>query len=216
MQPRGASRAPLAIEQSRPATMHEIELRFIAVAKRHALVGLQAAQALNDEQGRLQLELVLAQERLASAAGTAQSRVVLEQLEEFLRTHKAAFEHLTAACTAELAEALAELPEPRQEEYRAGVLASINWQLSAQSLLYRNRERWIAAALDICRLIDDCRSAVLFDDNGMGFANDADLERFQALFAIVEEVHQSEVAQLSERSQRLAESLAILEQAVPA
>lgn len=196
--------------------MHEPELRFIAVAKRHVLVGMQTAQALNDEQDKLQLDRVLSQERLASAAGTAQSRATLEQLGEFLRTHKATFEHLTLACTTELAEALADLPESRQEEYRAGVLASIDWQLGAQSLLYRNRERWIAAALEICQLIDDCRHDVLFDANGMGFANDDDLERFQALFAIVEEVHQSEVAQLSERSQHLAESLAMLEQAVPA
>ena len=196
--------------------MHEIELRLIAIAKRHALVGMQAAQALNDEQGKLQLERVLSQERLASVAGTAQSRATLEQLGEFMHMHKAAFEHLALACSTELAEVLAELPAHRQEEYRAGVVASINWQLGAQSLLYRNRERWIAAALDICQLIDDCRHTVLFDDDGMGFANDDDLERFQALFAIIEEVHQSEVAQLSERHQRLTESLAILEQAVPA
>ena len=196
--------------------MHEPELRFIAIAKRHALVGMQAAQTLNDEQGKLQLELALSQERLASAAGTAQSRAALEQLDEFLRTHKAAFEQLTQACASELTEALAELPEPRQADYRAGVLASINWQLSAQSLLYRNRERWIAAALEICQLIDDCRDAVLFDGNGMGFANDGDLERCQALFAVIEEIHQSEAAQLNERNQRLAESLALLEQAVPA
>lgn len=196
--------------------MHEPELRFIAIAKRHALVGMQAAQALNDEQGKLQLELALSQERLASAEGTAQSRAALAQLGEFMRTHKAAFEHLALACASELAEALAELPEPRQTEYRAGVLASINWQLGAQNLLYRNRERWIAAALDICQLIDACRDTVLFDDDGMGFTNDDDLERCQALFAVVEEIHQSEVAQLSERGQRLAESLALLEQAVPA
>jgi len=46
----------------------------------------------------------------------------------------------------------------------------------------------------------------------MDFANEDGLERCQSLFAIIEEVHQCEVAQQSERSQRLAQSLAILEQ----
>lgn len=196
--------------------MHELELSFIEVAKRHALVGMQAAKTLNEEQDKLQLELVLSQERLATPEGTAQSRTALEQLREFMHTHQAAFEHLALACSTELAAALAELPEHLQEEYRAGAMISINWQLEAQSLLYRNRERWIAAALEICQLIDTCRDAVVFDDDGMGFTNEDDLERFQALFAIIEEVHQSEVAHLRERTQRLVQSMAILEQVAPA
>jgi len=196
--------------------MHVTELRFIELAKRHALVGMQAAKALNDKQDQLQLELLLSQERLASPEGTAQSRAALEQLSEFMHTHQAAFEQLALTCSAELASALDELPEQLQAEYRAGVVASINWQLEAQSLLYRNRERWIAAAMEICQLIDNCRDAVVFADEGMGFANEEDLERFQALFAIIEEVHQFEVAQLSERSQRLVQALAVLEQVRPA
>lgn len=196
--------------------MHELELRFIEVAKRHALVGMQAAKALNDEQDKLQLERVLSQERLASPEGTARSRATLEQLREFMHIHKAAFEQMALACSTELARALAEVPEHLREEYRAGVVTSINWQLEAQSLLYRNRERWIAAAMDICQLIDTCRDAVVFAEEGMGFANEDDLERFQALFAVIEEIHQFEVAQLSERSQRLVQSMATLEQVAPA
>lgn len=196
--------------------MHELELGFIKVAKRHAQVGMQAAKALNDEQDKLQLERVLSQERLASPEGTAQSRAALEQLREFMHIHQAAFEQLALACSAEMAKALAELPEQLQEEYRTGVVASINWQLDAQSLLYRNRERWIAAAMEICQRIDACRDAVVFADDGMGFVNEDDLECFQALFAVIEEVHRFEVAQLSERSQRLARSLAVLEQIAPA
>ncbi|MNN05709.1 hypothetical protein D3C81_1184770 [compost metagenome] len=192
--------------------MHVTELRFIELAKRHALVGMQAAKALNDRQEQLQLERVLSQERLASPEGTVQSRAALEQLSEFMHTHKSAFEQLALACSTELAAALDELPEHRQAEYRAGVIASINAQLEAQSLLYRNRERWITAAMEICQLIDACRDTVVFADDSMGFANEDDLERFQSLFAIIEEVHQFEVAQLNERSQRLAQSLAILEQ----
>ncbi|MOA48000.1 hypothetical protein D3C78_1706840 [compost metagenome] len=57
---------------------------------------------------------------------------------------------------------------------------------------------------------------MVFADDGMGFVNADDLEHFQALFAVIEEVHQFEVAQLSERSQRLVQSLAILEQIAPA
>lgn len=196
--------------------MHELELGFINVAKRHALVGMQAAKALKDEQDKLQLERVLSQERLASPEGTAQSRAALEQLREFMHIHQAAFEQLALACSAELATLLAKMPEHLQEEYRAGVMASINWQLEAQSLLYRNRERWIAAAMDICQRIDACRDAVVFADDGMGFINENDLEHFQSLFAIIEEVHQFEVAQLHERSQRLAQSLATLTQIAPA
>lgn len=196
--------------------MHELELRFIEVAKRHALVGMQAAKVLNDEQDKLQLERVLSQERLASPEGTAQSRATLEQLREFMHLHKAAFEQMALACSTELARALAEVPKHLREEYCTGVVTSINWQLEAQSLLYRNRERWIAAAMEICQLIDTCRDAVVFAEEGMGFANDDDLERFQALFAVIEEIHQFEVAQLSERSQRLVQSMAILEQAAPA
>lgn len=196
--------------------MHVTELRFIELAKRHALVGMQAAKALNDKQDQLQLELLLSQERLASPEGTAQSRTALEQLSEFMHTHKTAYEQLALACSTELAAALDELPEHRQAEYRAGVIASINEQLEAQSLLYRNRERWIAAAMAICQLIDACRDAVVFAEDGMGFVNEEDLERCQSLFAIIEEVHQCEVVQLSERSQRLVKSLAILAQVAPA
>ena len=195
--------------------MHVTELRFIELAKHHALVGMQAAKALNDRQDQLQLERVLSPERLASPEGTAQSRAVLEQFGEFMHTHKSAFEQLALACCAELAAALDELPEQRQAEYRAGVMASINEQLEAQSLLYRNRERWIAAAMAICNLIDTCRDAVVFADDSMGFANAEELQRFEALFAVIEEVHQLEVAQLHERSQRLAQSLAVLEQVIP-
>lgn len=196
--------------------MHVTELRFIELAKRHALVGMQAAKALNDKQDQLQLELLLSQERLASPEGTAQSRTALEQLSEFMHTHKTAYEQLALACSTELAAALDELPEHRQAEYRAGVIASINEQLEAQSLLYRNRERWIVAAMAICQLIDACRDAVVFAEDGMGFVNEEDLERCQSLFAIIEEVHQCEVVQLSERSQRLVKSLAILAQVAPA
>lgn len=196
--------------------MHETELRFIEIAKRHALVGMQAAKALNDEQDKLQLALVLSQERLASPEGTAQSRAALAQLSEFMTMHQAAFALLASACSAELAEALAALPEQLQAAYRTGMLASVDWQLQAQRLLYSNRERWIAAANEICQLIDGCRDAVEFTDDGMGFANEEDLERFQALFAVVEEVHQFEVAQLHERTQRLLQSMAILEPTEPA
>lgn len=195
--------------------MHELELRFIEVAKRHALVGMQAAKALNDEQDKLQLELVLSQERLSTPEGTAQSLATLAQLSEFMEVHKAAFEQVARSCIAELGGALAELPPPLQEEYRTGMLASIDWQLTAQRLLYRNRERWIAAAEEICRLIDACRDAVVFADDGMGFVDEEDLQRVETLFATIEEVHQFEVAQLHERSQRLTQSMAYLEQAAP-
>lgn len=215
MQPGPALRQPSPPNQSGSPAMHETELRFIEIAKRHALVGMQAARALNEEQDRLQLELVLSQERLASPEGTAQSLATLAQLDEFMAVHQAAFEQVARSCILELSGALAELPPALQEKYRTGMLASIDWQLGAQRLLYRNRERWIAAAREICQLIDACRDAVVFADDGMGFVNEEDLQRVEALFATIEEVHQSEVKQLHERSQRLARSMACLEQVVP-
>lgn len=50
--------------------MHPAEIKFIEVSKRFAVVGLQAAQAYNAEQAKLQLEQVLSPDRLSSTEGT--------------------------------------------------------------------------------------------------------------------------------------------------
>lgn len=51
--------------------MHPADTKFIGLARRFAAVGVQAAQAYNQEQAKLQLqlELVLSQEQLSSHTG---------------------------------------------------------------------------------------------------------------------------------------------------
>lgn len=190
--------------------MHPAEVQFIAVAKRYAGVGMQAAKAFNDVQAKLQLELVLSQERLASTQGTAESVAALERLSDLTRVHKEAFAKVVLTSSSALAAALAAMPEHLQEEHRSRLVATVNWQLRAQSEFYSNRERWIAAATQICNLIESRRESATFSDEGVDFSNDEDLDRILSLMAVIKETHQLEVAQLNERLSRLARSAIIL------
>lgn len=190
--------------------MHPAEIQFINIAQRYALVGMQAAQAFNAEQVKLQLELVLSQERLASTPGTAESLAALERLAALTRAHKEAFAKVVLASSSELSSALAEMPENIREEYRAQIVTAVNWQLNAQSEFYTNRERWIAAAQAICSLVESCRETASFGEAGVDFVHDADLDRFLSLMATIEETHQIEVALLNERLSRLAQSATVL------
>lgn len=167
---------------------------------------MHAAQAFNNEQAKLQLDQVLSQGRLATLHGTNQSLAVLEQLVVLTRAHKEAFNKLVIATSSELATALADMPVHLREEYRAKFIETVNWQLNAQSGFYINREKWIAAAFGICKLIESRRQTATFSENGVDFANDEDLVHFSSLLAIIEETHNVEVAQLNERLIRLASS----------
>jgi hypothetical protein len=185
--------------------------RFIEIAKRSAIVGMHAAQAYNTEQAKLQLELVLSPQRLASEEGTRLSLASLEQLTALTRAHRAAFEHVVLSSASELAGALAELPANLQEEYRTGLVRTVNWHLAAQGNFYKNRERWIVAARELCELIDGRRDTATFrDDGAVTFADDTDFERFESLMEVIEEVHQSEVEDMKERLERLAKSASVL------
>lgn len=185
--------------------------KFIEIAKRSAIVGMHAAQAYHAEQAKLQLELVLSPGRLVSPEGTQLSLAALEQLAALTSAHRAAFEHVVLSASSELAGALGDLPTNLQEEYRTGLVRSVNWQLAAQGSFYRNRERWIVAAREICELVDGRRDTSSFSDDGMvSFADDADFERFQSLMEVIEEVHQSEVESMNERMDRLAKSASVL------
>ena len=190
--------------------MHQAEVELAEVAKRLVAVSMQAAQAHNIEQSKLQLDLVLSQERLSSTKGTDESLKVLEQLKELTSAHKVAFEKIVLASSAAMSKPLSELPEDLRNEYRERLVATVNWHLSAQSDFYVNRERWITAAKDICSLIEARRSTCQFGEQGIVFADDQDFDAFEALLGVIEETHQLEIARLNERLSRIASSASVL------
>lgn len=85
--------------------------QFIALASRYAAVGLQAAQALNEQQHSLGLDQVLSQSRLQTSAGTAVSTRAIEQLRSLINAQKEAFERILVSASAELLAAVSEVPE---------------------------------------------------------------------------------------------------------
>ena len=190
--------------------MHPAELRFLEIAQRFATVGIQAAQAYNQEQGRLDLDHVLTQERLATPEGTQQSLQTLAQLRRLTAAHREAHSTFVLAASSELAAALAQLPPEMQSERQAGLVDSINWQLNAQAEFYATRERWTTAAEAVCRLVDERRASCTFDAAGVDFADDADAGRFVELLGVIEDAHRSEVEALKERLTRLGQSAAAL------
>lgn len=190
--------------------MHPTELRFVEIAKRYISIGVQAANAMNMMQGKLQPELILSKERLVTSAGVSASLESLSQLTALTQTHKAAFEKIMVTFSSEYAAAVAEMPEELQAKYSADALASINWQLEAQSKFYLNREEWIASATEICDLVESCRDTCTFSGDTIDFADDDDLERFVCQLERIEEIHQTEVAALAERMRRQQTSLAVL------
>jgi hypothetical protein len=190
--------------------MHQAEADLIEVSKRVVAIAMQAAQAYNAEQSKLQLELVLSQDRLSSTNGTSESQQALERLRELTSAHKAAFEQFILASSSALTKPLSELPEDLRHQYRERLVSSVNWHLSAQSNFYLNRERWIAAATDICSLVEARRATSQFTEQGVVFAEDRDFDAFQGLLEVIEETHQAEVTQLRERLDRIATSASTL------
>ncbi len=190
--------------------MHPAELKFIELAKRFATVGVQAAQAYNQEQAKLKLDLVLTQERLSSADGTRESQHVLMQLRQLTEAHKQAYRKVVVAATSELTAAIAEMPTELQSERHAGLVASINWQLSAQADFYATRERWIDAADGICQLIESRRGTCTFSEAGVDFEADEDLARFSEYLTAIEQAHLAEVAALKDRLERLGKAASLL------
>lgn len=190
--------------------MHQAEAELAEVAKRLVTVSMQAAQAYNTEQSKLQLDLVLSQDRLSSTKGTDESLKVLEQLKELTSAHKVAFEQIVLASSAAMSKPLSELPEDLRDKYRARLVVTVNWHLSAQSEFYANRERWITAARDICSLVEARRTTCQFGEQGIAFVEDQDFDAFEALLGIIEATHQVEVARLNERLSRIASSASVL------
>jgi hypothetical protein len=190
--------------------MHPTEAQFMEIARRYIAVAAQVAVAFEQGQAGLQLESVLSPLRLSSAAGTQESLTALHGLSDLVRAHKQAFEKFVVTFSAELAAVTASLPQDIADSHRAGLIASLNWQLDAQGRFYAGRERWIAAAADICHLLNARRETAHFSPEGVSFADDEDNDRFDALLAVIEEVHQQEVVLLGERTDRLARAAATL------
>jgi hypothetical protein len=190
--------------------MHPSEAEFSDVAKRFFAVSVQTAQAYHQAQSALQLDSVLSQDRLCSTAGTNESLKTLKQLAELTAAHKMTFQKVVLALSSALAHAISGLPEDKQIQYQSSVVASLNWNLSAQSDFYTDRERWIQAANAICHLVEARRSTSRFGEQGIVFADDHDADAFDALLLVIEEVHQLEVERMKERLSRLSQSAQIL------
>jgi len=190
--------------------MHPTETQFVAIAGRYVVVAAQVAVAFEQGQAALQLESLLSLQRLSSAAGTQESLTALHRLSDLVRAHKQAYEKFMVTFSAELSAVMASMSEDLVESHRGGLIASLNWQMLAQSRFYEGRERWIDAATGICHLLDARRETARFSHEGVSFADDEDHDRFDALLAVIEEVHQQEVASLGERTDRLARAAAAL------
>jgi hypothetical protein len=190
--------------------MHPSEAEFIEVAKRFLAVSIQPAQAYHQAQAALKLDTVLSQDRLCSTAGTRESLQALQQLAELTAAHKVMFQKVVLASSSALAQAISGMPEEKQIDYRSRVIASINWNLAAQSDFYTDRERWIQAATSLCQLVEARRASSHFGEKGIVFADDRDADTFDALLQVIEEVHQLEVERQNERLARIAQSAAVL------
>jgi hypothetical protein len=183
---------------------------IIELAKRLAQVGAQVGQAYLAAEAELRLDLVLSRDRLSSTEGTAASLDVLERLTALTARHLAAYQRYVLAASAELTQAVAELPVDRQDEYRTGFVRALNQRLAEQGRFYEDRQRWIVAAQAICDLVESRRSTSTFGDEGIVFADEADAQAFTAHLDVIEEVHQAEVAAIHARRARIAQSAAIL------
>jgi uncharacterized protein YukE len=183
---------------------------LIQIARRYAQLGMQVAKAYHQRQAELELDKVLMPERLSTPAGTAASIATLEELRELTATHRQAYQKLMVAFAGEMAKALEALPEAVRDAERDRIVPLLEWQFNAQREFYENRARWIAAAQEVCELIDERRAKLTFTDDGVLFEADEDLDRFQALMTSLDEMQQREGEQLAQRVERMKRSAAAL------
>lgn len=183
---------------------------LIQIARRYSHIGMQVAKAYHQRQADLELDKVLMPERLSTPGGTATSIATLEELRDLTATHRQAYQKLMVAFAGEMARALEELPEAVRDAERDRIVPMLEWQFNAQREFYENRDRWIAAAEQVCELIEDRRARLTFTDDGVLFEADDDLDRFQALMTSLDEMQQREVEQLAQRIERMKRSAAAL------
>lgn len=189
---------------------HPTEFKILEIAKRYLLISLQANQAYQVQQHALELDSLLTQERLQTAAGTAVSLDILASLAKLTQAHKAAFQAVVLASSSEIASATAELPDHLRAQYNAKFLESTQWQLDAQSRFYANREHWITTAVEICSLIEARRATSTFSDNGVDFHDEDDFILFDALMTRLNDAHIVEVEAYEVRRERMRASMEVL------
>lgn len=188
--------------------MTPAEIHLVEVAKRYTTLSMQVAQAYETAQSKLNLGAVLSFGQLSSAAGTQQSREVVERLAALTDTHKGALEKIFLACATDLSQALQALPENQREAYRGGLMKTVHWHLAAQSQFYENRGRWIGAAREICDLVEAHRESSILDGESIVFREEADQERFAALLEVIEDVHRVEAEHMQQMLDRFNKSAA--------
>jgi uncharacterized protein YukE len=183
---------------------------LIQIARRYSQLGMQVAKAYHQRQTELELDKVLMPDRLSTPAGTAASIATLEELRELTATHRQAYQKLMVAFAGEMARALEDLPEAVRDTERDRIVPMLEWQFNAQREFYENRDRWIAAAEQVCELIDERRAKLTFTDDGVLFEADDDLDRFQALMTSLDEMQRREGEQVAQRVERMKRSAAAL------
>ena len=190
--------------------MTTTEAPLIQIARRYSRIGMQVAKAYHQRQVELELDKVLMPDRLSTPAGTQASIATLGELRELTATHRQAYQKLMVAFAGEMAKALEDLPEAVRDAERDRIVPMLEWQFNAQREFYENRDRWIAAAEQVCELIEERRAKLTFTDDGVLFEADEDLDRFQALMGSLDEMQQRETEQLAQRVERMKRSAAAL------
>lgn len=165
---------------------------------------MQAALAYNQAQATLDLENVLAAERLTSGHGRARSKQAVAALAALTRQHKEMFSTFITNATSRLVAATDELPADKRDRLAEQFVGSVNWNLSMQSQFYEGRQRWIAAASEALNLAEQHEGQLWLEDGGLVVASDTLLEELQALVAIMDNVREREVAMFAERQARIA------------
>lgn len=189
---------------------HPTERKIVDIARRYLLLSLQANASYRTQQSLLELDLVLSQERLETADGTALSLQALASLAALTQSHKAAFQAVMLASSSEMAGATAELPGALRDQYNTIFLETTQWQLDAQSRFYAQREHWLATAIDICMLIEARRASCTFSESGVNFHDEEALALFDCLTARLFDASVVEREAYAARAQRLRESLLLL------
>lgn len=189
---------------------YPIEHKIVEIARRYLMRSLQANQAYHAEQKNLRLDLVLTQERLETAEGTALSLAALASLAALTEAHRAAFQAVLLAASSELAAASGALPAPLRNLYHAKFLETTQWQLDAQSRFYAGREHWLTTAIDICLLVQARRARCTFSGRGVDFHDEEGFMLFDALMTRLNDVRVIEEEAYEVRRERMRESLTLL------
>lgn len=189
---------------------YSTERKIVEIARRYLLLSLQANQAYHVQQNTLGLDLVLSQERLETAEGTALSLAALASLSALTEAHRAAFQAVLLAASRELALASSALPAPLREQYHAKFLETTQWQLDAQSRFYANREHWLTTAIEICMLVEARREHCTFSARGVDFHDEEGFILFDALTARLNDARVIEEEAYEMRRARMRDSLTLL------